>query len=390
MYRIVVIALITAALCACKSPAKLVEQGDYDKAIERSIKKMLRGNAKNDDKQTLDKAYNLANTADEEQIRLLKTEGKPENWERIYFAYRRLDNRQKEVRKVLPFEIGSKVYNYPQVDYSDQMVEAQIKAAEYFYAHGKQLMRNGTKQGYRSAYSEFLKVKKYRESAYPDLYGLIEEAKELGTSRVLVDVANYTEIRFGNDYYDELLSVNPSSVESSWVEYYYGRTDRTRNFDYTITIELKNALFSPESISSTEILRERKVSDGFRYILDERGNVKKDSLGNDIKVPKYRYIRCTLVEREQYKEVTIEANVRYRQTSPVKMLRSESIAATSIFTHVTARAIGDTKALTPEDMELLHAAPLPFPDDISMLYDCLEPLKQSLSEVLRSNKNLIY
>lgn len=390
MKNILFLSLLVLVVFSCKSPSKLVEQGDYDKAIERSVKKMLKENAKNDDKEMLDKAYKLANQRDEERIKLLKTEGKPENWEQIYFAYSRLDSRQRQVRKVLPFEIKGKQYNYTQVDYTSSIVEAKTKAAEYYYAHGNRLMSEGKKVSYRRAYSDFVKAKQYRGSAYPDINGLLSEAKMLGTSHVLVEVANHSRIQFGADFYDELLSVRPSSVESSWVEYYYGRTDRSQKFDYTITVELKRVIFSPETYNSKEILREKKVQDGFQYVLDDRGNVKKDSLGNDIKLPKYKYIRCRLIEKEQLKEVTVEANVKYFDGISRKVLMNESIAATSIFSHVSGQARGDTQALTREDLELLKSDPLPFPDDISMLYDCLPPLKQSLKEVLQHNKGLIY
>ena len=78
---ILYIALISGVVLGCKSPSKLIEQGDYNKAIEKSIKKMLKGNANNEDKLMLDKAYNLANQQDFEHIRLLKAEGKPFEYE---------------------------------------------------------------------------------------------------------------------------------------------------------------------------------------------------------------------------------------------------------------------------------------------------------------------
>lgn len=97
-----ILVLGTIIMFSCKSPSKLLDDGNYDKVIDRCVKKMLKGNAKAEDMLMLDKAYQLANQQDNESIRLLKSEGRPENWERIYFAYNRLDWRQKEVRKVLP------------------------------------------------------------------------------------------------------------------------------------------------------------------------------------------------------------------------------------------------------------------------------------------------
>ena len=93
-----------------------------------------------------------------ERIKLLKSEGKPENWEQIYFQYSALDNRQKQVRKVLPISHKGKSINYPQVDYTNQIVEAKTKAAEYYYNNGLRLMEQKNKFSYRDAHFNFSKA----------------------------------------------------------------------------------------------------------------------------------------------------------------------------------------------------------------------------------------
>lgn len=388
--QLVNIALLFIFVLACKSPTKLIEQGNYDKAIEKSIKKMLKGNADTDDKLMLDKAYRLANQQDEERIKFLKSEGKPENWEQIYFTYSRLDRRQNQVRKVLPFQIKGKTFNYNQKDYASLLAESKTKAAEYHYAFGKRLMEDQLKESYRSAYQSFLKAKKYRESAFPDINNLIDEAKLLGTTYVLIEVSNATNARFPADFYDKLLAINTSGLESNWVNYIVGRNSRSDRYDYLITLEIQNIIVSPEEYSSKETQRKKRVEDGFEYVLDSRGNVMKDSLGNDIKIPKYKQLTCVLIEREQHKEATIEAQVVFLQTTPRQIKKREALSGTSVFNHVSARAIGDYEALLPENKVKLKAEPLPFPDDLSMLMDCTEPLKNAFEDIVRSNKNLIY
>ena len=380
---------LSVLLAACKSPSKLIEKGNYDKAIEKSVKKLLKGNAKTDDKEMLDKAYKLANDQDNNSIKLLKAEGKPENWEKIYYTYTRLDNRQNKVKKVIPYYIKGKTITYEQVDYTNFIIEAKTNAADYFYAHGNQLMQQGQKELYRQAYHEFTKAKKYRESAYPDITHLIEEARELGITRALVDVSNTTRVDFPGDFYDKLLALNVGNINSTWVEYSFGRTDRTTQYDYYITIDLQNALVSPETYNTRETVRSKKIKDGFEYVLDERGNVRKDSLGNDIKVQKYKTIHCTLIERQQLKEVSLEATISFVSMQPKKTLKRESVSGTSIFKHQSATANGDRNALLTEDLILLRNEPLPFPDDMLMFYDCLEPLKQGIENVLKSNRSLV-
>ena len=74
-------------LFSCKSPEKLFQEGDYDQVIDKSVKKMLKDKADNDDKELLNKAYTLANQRDKERIKLLRSEGDPANWEEIYNLY---------------------------------------------------------------------------------------------------------------------------------------------------------------------------------------------------------------------------------------------------------------------------------------------------------------
>lgn len=388
-HLLLVISIVIIA--GCKSSEKLLDEGNYDKVIDKSIKSLIKDKNDEDDVLMLDKAYKLANARDLERIKLLKTEGKPENWEQIYFLYSSLDYRQKAVRKVLPMKANGKVYDYEQVDYTNSIVEAKTKAAEYFYANGKNQMGLNTKNGFREAYYNFVKAKDYRGSAFTDIDQLIEEARYRGTSRVLVDVSNNSPFRLQPDFFDNLMAINTSDFDNQWVEYHLGRSDRKVEYDYYVTILLKNILVSREQYSQKEYIRKKQVSDGFSYALDSRGNVRKDSLGNDIKIPKYKELTCTVIERQQYKNATVEAQIEYMAVYPNRrVMKLIPVSATSVFEHFSGRAVGDREALLPEDLNLLKNEALPFPDDISMIYDCIPSLQQAISAAMRDNRSLIY
>ena len=53
-----------------------------------------------------------------------------------------------------------------------------------------------------------------------------------------------------------------------------------------MNLDFRTIDISPEQINEKQIIREKVIKDGFDYVLDKRGNVAKDSLGNDIKVDK--------------------------------------------------------------------------------------------------------
>ena len=53
----------------------------------------------------------------------------------------------------------------------------------------------------------------------------------------------------------------------------------------------------------------KDVEDGFTYQLDKKGNVMKDSLGNDIKTKKYKTLQCALIETIQSKACRIDGDI---------------------------------------------------------------------------------
>jgi hypothetical protein len=186
------------------------------------------------------------------------------------------------------------------------------------------------------------------------------------------------------------MAINTSGLNSQWVEYYLGRTDRNVDFDYILTIQVRNFIISPEQFSQKEYVRKKTIQDGFTYVLDSRGNVKKDSLGNDIKVPKYKELVCTVMERYQHKVVTVEAQIEYMSLYPNRrVIKLVPVGATSVFEHYSGKALGDMDALLPEDRQLIQREPAPFPDDLSMIYDCTPNLQRAITDAISQNKYLI-
>ncbi|MBA7522109.1 hypothetical protein ES705_14223 [subsurface metagenome] len=376
-------------ITTCKSPEKLLQQGNYDAAIDRSIKMILKGKADNKDKSLLDKAYNLANQDDHERIKFLKVEGKPENWEEIYRRYNSLNTRQNKIQKVSPLIIGNKKVIYEYIDYTDDIIEAKTNAATYYYKKGLSNMNLHTKEGYRQAYFDFRKTEAYRTNDYPELNQLISDAQYFGMSHVLVELVNKSRVQLPDDFYDNILNINTSGLNSTWVEYYFRDLDRDIQYDYFIRVELHNIHVTPDEFSRREYIRRKEVEDGYKYSLDRRGNVRKDSLGNDIKVPRYKVISCKVIETKQFKTASIHGELEFLYTAPRRSLKKEPVAATLVFEHLTARAFGELEALELTDMKLLKVEILPFPDDLSMIYDCTEILKNAVNDVIHNNRRLI-
>jgi hypothetical protein len=154
-------------------------------------------------------------------------------------------------------------------------------------------------------------------------------------------------------------------------------------------VNVKNVIVSPDQTVQRDSVVKRDVEDGFTYVLDKKGNVMRDSLGNDIKLIKYKTLQCALVESIQSKACRIDGDVEVIQMYPKKVLKKDPIGAQSNFEHISSRALGDTQALTPDLLERTKSAAVPFPSDIEMVMRCSESLKLAIRGAIQNNRRFI-
>ena len=126
--------VVTILFFGCGSPKKQMQSGNYDAAIFKAVEKLRKDS--NDEKNIniLDESYRIASEQDNERIRFLKMEGKPDNWDEIYLVYKKMNDRQTMVRTVLPLQTSTKTVNFPYVDYMQEMITAKNNAADYYYS----------------------------------------------------------------------------------------------------------------------------------------------------------------------------------------------------------------------------------------------------------------
>jgi hypothetical protein len=385
--RLLILALLFVT--GCSSPEKLLQKGNYDALIEKSVKNLIKKPGSEEDANNLDKAYKLANDRDLDRVKYLKMEGNPNTWDEMLGLYAALKNRQATVQKVLPIHVGGRTIQYEYVDYDAEMVAAKHKAADYYYNHGKKLMEGKTKDSYRQAYGELRKAQDYSGDSYSDLNTLIARTHDLGMSRVLVSSINKTILNLPADFMDGLVAVNANELNSQWVEYYTRKMDKEPSYDYYIDIILQNIEVSPDAVQDKDAIEKKTIDNGYEYVLDSKGNVMKDTSGNDIKVKKYKEIQCTLIKTLQVKDCNIKGEIEFSSANPQALIKKQPIGATTHFEHVSARAVGDVNALSPESKQLIDMKPIPFPDDIRMVVDCTEALKKAINEAIQYNRGIL-
>ena len=236
---------MSVVLSGCGSSKKQLQKGNWDAAIDKAVKQLRKNPGDEKQAEILAQSYKNANDSDNERIRFLKMEGRPDTWDQLYLTYKTLNDRQSLVRTVLPLTINGSSVDFPYIDYMPEMVRAKRSAADFYNAHGNELMKNGTKESYRQAYSEFVRAKQYAGD-YEGIDNRIGEARYMGISRVLVTIRNSSIINFPPEFERDLLALDLPALNSEWVEYHTEDRDNKTSFDYMVNVNVKNVAVSPD------------------------------------------------------------------------------------------------------------------------------------------------
>ncbi len=387
MKKYLYILLAIILLWSCSGPKKYLKRGQYDMATRKAVQKIRKNPTKVKYIDVLVEAYPKANTIDLDKIKFLRKEGRPDVWDEIFTRYSMLKNRQDMVKTVYPLQHPYKTINFKFIDYDNEVIEAKKRAAEYFYVHGKKLLNENNKFKARDAFYEFNKVKQYYND-YRDVDDLIIKARQQGMSHALVKVQNKSHIKLPTNFKTELIKHDYSRINTKWVEYDYMQRNGI-SYDYYIVLNVKRIDISPEGVKEEHITESKEVDDGFEYVLDNNGNVMKDSLGNDIKIPKTKTITCLVVKTFLHKAAHIDASVDYIDNTSNKIIKSIPVAADNFFDHAFAVANGDFAALSEESKKMVGIKPLPFPTDFDMIYAAGDILKKLTYDAIYNNKRIL-
>ena len=379
---------VLSLLISCsgkKQVEKALNTGNYDYAIQNALSKL----ENNKDKKRkyayavmLQKAYYKVVERDLMRIDHLKKDNNPELYREIYETYVDIDARQEAIKPILPLKIDGKVLSFKFNDYSDEIIAARTNVSDYLYEQSLALLESDDKLKIREAYNTLSYIESINPN-YDDTRELLIEAHERGTDHVIVSIENRTNQVIPAQLEEELLNFNNYGLKHFWTAYHTDRTDGM-HYDYAINLQMKRINISPEHIKERQLLREREIADGWDYLLDENGNVEKDSLGNDIKIDKIITVRARFFEVLQTKSAQVIADVVYTDLRQNQIVDSFTLDSGFVFENVFGRFRGDRRALNRDDRNLLRQRQIRFPTDEQMVFDSGEDLKQKLKQVINS------
>ena len=383
------ILFLALSSCGVKTTQSLLSDGNYDGAIDRAVeglrtKKDSKG--KQDYVYLLEEAFAKAKDRDLRNLDLMIKEANPVNSERIYNTYLQLNNRQEKIRPLLPLPLLKQGKNASFLfdNYSDQIVSSKNALSKYLYENASALLKSNNKLDFRKAYDDFF----YLESinpGYKNVKKLMEDAQFKGTDFVDVYAKNETNMVIPKMLQDDLLDFKTYGLNDKWTVYHSLR-QKNVTYDYSLIINFRQIIISPEQIKEKEFIKERQVKDGVKTLLDSRGKPVKDSLGKEIKVDNYKLLRANIYEFRQFKSCQVTAKVDYVDVRTNQLLQTFPLTSEFIFENIYSTYKGNRNACEDDYLTYFDKRAVPFPNNEQMVYDAGEDLKARLKDIIVRNK----
>ena len=380
---------VLVLLIACggvKKTQKAVNAGDYTSAINEALQNLAENKSKKSHQPyilLLEDAYKKNVEREMKYIEFLEKDGNEANYENIYNSYVGLRDVQERIRPLLPLQIleENRTAEFSFVDYDNDIIDYKEDFSEYLFDNAEDLLTNATsKRDYRKAYKDFVYLEKI-SPGFEDTRQKIEEALEKGIDYVEVQVQNNSNQIIPVRLSEELLNFNTFGLDELWVKYHNNPVSNIK-YDYNMTVSFEQIDISPEQLSEKQFIKEKQVKDGYKYAVDTNGNVVKDSLGNKIKIDKFKTVRCTFNQFTQFKSARVAGNVIYTDLKTQQQINSYPLASEFIFEHIYANSSGDRRALDNDLMPYLDQVAIQFPTNEQMVYDAGEDLKARIKSIV--------
>lgn len=381
LHLLIVLAALTLASCA--SVDRMIDRGDFDAALSKAARKLEgKKNLKTKYVQALEEAFVQVIQRDMNRVKSLHSSVRSHDHKSILEIYDRIAYRQERIKPFLPL---TSVDGY-QARFQFVHVEPLATETENTFVRllkteaitALEEGRRGDKRASRDAYYKLSELLSVRPSS--GVRDLRREAEDLGTVKINVEIANRTRYLIPQTLQRQIIT--GSLPDNRWLSFSTGVSGKHHDFELAIVLNALEA--TPEQLREKVVERSTEIEAGFDYVLDDNGNVLKDSLGNDVKVPRFEEVTARVITVAQFKSVILAGEIvcRNLSTNAVDYLPIQSEV---VFDHVFSKYQGDRRALLPQDRELLDVAFLPFPSNEIMFDDAVRRISPAIKDKVRES-----
>jgi len=355
MRKLLLLSLFGSLLIACggvKKTQEAINTGSYSVALNKAITNLAANKTKKRNQAyvvLLEEAFEKNKQRELNHIAFLQQEGNPANYEAIYTTYVSLKQIQQRIQPLLPLPILEEGRNaeFSFTNYDGDILAAKDKLSKYLYDNASNLLADAQhKLDYRKAYDDFRYLDEISPN-YKDVRQKLLESHEKGIDYVAVTLVNDTQQIIPAALEEDLLNFNTYGLNDLWTTY-HTTVEPKMNYDYEMQLAFRSIEVTPEQIREKQLVKEKIIKDGYKYALDTNGNVVRDSLGNKIKVDKFKTVHCDFYEFTQFKAAEVNGDVRFMDIKTKQELRSYPLATEFVFEHIYADYDGDKRALDDE------------------------------------------
>jgi hypothetical protein len=386
MKNLMLTVLALALLTSCASADKMLDRGDYDGLINLAARKLAGKKKKEAYVIALEEGVQKVTQLNMARIEALRLTNSAEAWEDIVSIAKKIQNRQDKISPLLPLisENGYKA-EFTFVRTGQIISEAKSTAVNLYEKRLVDMVtsaRQGNKASARNAYNLIDHIRSIGNE-YTYRQDLRDEMRHLGINKIFVSVENKSHTFMPVGFEEELLALDYGRIGGSW-DRFYTRLDENENIDYHVILEILDVRVGGEEWAEKHFPVSKEIVDGWEYVLDENGNVAKDSLGNDIKRDRIVHINATVVEMIQSKRALVSTRLEVVNVQNGARTFSRRLEIEDSFSHVARNIFGDERALEPNQRQRI--LPVGFPSDASLIWNAFQGLKPKLhSEMRRAN-----
>lgn len=351
--------MLIPGMIMAQSPDKLIERGEYDKAIKVCVDKLSKGKGRTDDLyNSLGRAYQIANADDQSRITELKAGGEPDIWFEIFLAYNRMQARYRVIEPISPLLERDRV-NIPLLDYTTDLEAARQKAAAYLYAHSVSLLETGQKADAGLAFEELLRLSKLYKG-FKDTELLMRKALGAGATLARLEVNNRSGVSLPPDFISEMEDMLLNQEEKQFLDYVV-KPNPGQHCSLILSINLRSVNVTPGTVNEKEYTASHKNPESFAENYEDKKKFEEDKKHPD-------FNKCKIKEIYQVKTAVIAGDLKYIDQASGKTLFMVPITARSVFENKTATASGDLFACPPDVYDILDKPRKKFPKNAEMIY----------------------
>lgn len=374
--------------CGVKQTQNLLSAGNYDDAINNSINSLKNNKDKKSNQDyvyLLEEAFAKAKERDLNTINLLEKDTNPAQLEKIYNLYIGLNNRQEKIKPILPLKLINQgreaVFSFE--NYNEKIISRKNNLSNYLYSNSKSLLLSKNKLNFRKAFDDLTFLNQINPN-YKNVLVLIDEALSKGTDFVHVYTKNETNIAIPIRLENDLLDFNTYGLNNKWT-IYHSTKQKGLNYDYSMIINFREILISPEQLKEREFIKERQIKDGQKKLFDANGKEVIDDKGNVVMVDNLRNATIQIFESRQLKTCQIQAKINYIDLKSNQLIDSFPLASEFVFENIYSNFKGDKRAADDNYLLFFDRRVVPFPSNEQMIFDTGENLKMKIKDIISRN-----